>query len=153
MILPGGVHPSVLFGNHVLWAPIVTWFLVQVWKLISHLIFDRKFEIQMLWAPGGMPSSHSALVSALAMSVGLNEGFGSTGFAIATVLAMIVMYDAAGIRQAAGKHAQMINRILDELLSGAPITEERLREILGHTPFQVAIGCLVGLLGGWLFNL
>ncbi len=151
--MPGAVHPSVLIGNRVLWAPIVTWFLVQVWKFISHLIFDRKFEVQMLWAPGGMPSSHSALVSALAMSVGLNEGFGSTDFAIATVLAMIVMYDAAGIRQAAGKHAKMINRILDELLSGAPITEERLREILGHTPFQVAIGCLVGLLGGWLLNL
>jgi acid phosphatase family membrane protein YuiD len=127
--------------------------LVQVWKFISLLIFERKVDWRMLWAPGGMPSSHSALVSATSVSVGINSGWGSSEFAIATALAMIVMYDAAGIRQAAGRHARMINRILDELLSGEPFTEERLREILGHTPFQVIIGCLVGILGGWLFNL
>lgn len=141
-----------LLPNRTLWAPIVTWFLVQVWKFISRLIFEHKVDWRMLWAPGGMPSSHSALVSALAMSVAINSGFGSTEFAISVVLAMIVMYDAAGIRQAAGKHAKMINRILDELLSGQPFTEERLREILGHTPFQVVVGCLVGLIGGFLFN-
>ncbi|HEX9114836.1 MAG TPA: divergent PAP2 family protein [Anaerolineae bacterium] len=141
-----------LLPNRTLWAPILTWFLVQVWKFISLLLFEHKVDWRMLWAPGGMPSSHSALVSALAMSVAINSGFGSTEFAISVVLAMIVMYDAAGIRQAAGKHAKMINRILDELLSGQPFTEERLREILGHTPFQVVVGCLVGLIGGFLFN-
>jgi acid phosphatase family membrane protein YuiD len=117
------------------------------------LIFERKLDWRMLWAPGGMPSSHSALVTATSISVGINSGWGSSEFAIATALAMIVMYDAAGIRRAAGRHARMINRILDELLSGEPFTEERLREILGHTPFQVVVGCLVGILGGWLFNL
>ena len=147
------VQAGDLFSNRTLWAPILTWFLVQIWKFLSLAWFEHKVDWQMLWAPGGMPSSHSALVSALVISVGINSGLGSTAFAIAVVLAMIVMYDAAGIRQAAGKHAQMINRILDELLSGAPWTEERLREILGHTPFQVIVGCLVGLLGGWLFNL
>ncbi len=142
-----------LLANRTLWAPVLTWTLVQFWKFVSVLLFEHKIDWGMLWAPGGMPSSHSALVSALAISVGINSGFGSTEFAIAVILAMVVMYDAAGIRQAAGKHAQMINRILDELLSGAPFTEERLREILGHTPFQVVVGCIVGLLGGWLFNL
>ncbi len=142
-----------ILHNRTLWAPLATWFLVQLWKFVSLLYFEHKLDWQMLWAPGGMPSSHSALVAALAVSVGINSGFGSTEFAIAVVLAMIVMYDAAGIRQAAGKHARMINRILDELLSGEPWTDERLREILGHTPFQVAVGCILGMLGGWLFNL
>ncbi len=144
---------AALLANRTLWAPLFTWCLVQAWKFVSVLLFEHKVDWHMLWAPGGMPSSHSALVSALAMSVAINSGLGSTEFAIAVVLAMIVMYDAAGIRRAAGQHAMMINRILDELLSGAPITDERLREILGHTPFQVVVGSLFGLLGGWLFNL
>jgi uncharacterized protein len=142
-----------LLHNRTLWAPLVTWFLVQIWKFFSLLFFEHTLDWRMLWAPGGMPSSHSALVAALAVSVGINSGFGSTEFAIAVVLAMVVMYDAAGIRQAAGQHAKMINRILDELLSGEPWTDERLKEILGHTPFQVAVGCIIGMLGGWLFNL
>ncbi len=144
---------AALLANRTLWASLFTWGLVQAWKFVSVLLFEHKVDWHMLWAPGGMPSSHSALVSALAMSVAINSGLGSTEFAIAVVLAMIVMYDAAGIRRAAGQHAMMINRILDELLSGAPITDERLREILGHTPFQVVVGSLFGLLGGWLFNL
>ncbi len=152
MSLAGSMHPGVLVGNRTLWAPVVTWCLVQLWKFGSRALLDHKFNFSLLVAPGGMPSSHSALVSALAMSVGLNAGFGSTAFAIAAVMALVVMYDAASIRRAAGTHARMINRIVDELLSGAPWTEDRLREILGHTPFQVAVGCLAGLLGGWLFN-
>jgi uncharacterized protein len=147
------MHPNDLLTNHTLWAPVITFVLVQLWKFGAVLVMEHRLDTSVLWAPGGMPSSHSALVSALAVSVGIRDGFGSTGFAIAVCLAMVVMYDAAGIRQAAGKHARMINLIVDELLSGAPWTEERLREILGHTPFQVAVGCLVGLLGGWLFNL
>lgn len=144
---------SELLSNRTLLAAVFTWAAVQIWKFISVALFEHLIDWRMLWAPGGMPSSHSALVAALAVSVGINSGFGSTSFAIAAVLAMIVMYDAAGIRQAAGKHARMINRILDELLSGEPFTEERLREILGHTPFQVVVGGIVGVLGGWLFNL
>jgi uncharacterized protein len=142
-----------LLGNRILWTSLLAWAIAQLWKLTARLLLDREFRPTMLWAPGGMPSSHSALVSALAISVGMNLGFDSPSFAIAAVLAMIVMYDAAGIRQAAGRHARAINRIMDELLSGYPVTEARLRELLGHTPLQVVIGGLVGGLSAWLFNL
>jgi uncharacterized protein len=139
-------------SNRTLWVPVLVWFAVQLWKLISSLIFRRKFDLSLLWATGGMPSSHSALVVALAISVGINTGFDSPLFAVSAVLAMVVMYDAAGVRQAAGKQAQKINLIVEELLSGHPLNEERLRELLGHTPLQVAVGALVGLVGALLLN-
>lgn len=142
-----------LLGNRTLWVPIAVWAAVQFWKFLSPLIFQRRFEPSKLWAAGGMPSSHSALVAALAASTGMNLGFGSAEFAVAVALAMIVMYDAAGIRQAAGKQAQKINRIVEELLAGHPLNEEQLRELLGHTPLQVAVGALIGTLAGWLLNL
>jgi|BarGraIncu01121A_1022015.scaffolds.fasta_scaffold11106_4 acid phosphatase family membrane protein YuiD len=142
-----------LFANRTLWIALLAWIIAQVWKFLGRLLLDRKFEPALLWAPGGMPSAHSALVAALAISVGMNVGFNSPDFAIATGIAMIVMYDAAGIRQAAGKHARVINRIVDELLSGYPVTEDRLREILGHTPLQVVVGGMLGALSAWLLNL
>lgn len=142
-----------LLGNRTLWVPIVVSFGVQFWKFLSTLIFQRQFDPGQLWSVGGMPSSHSALVCALAASVGMNAGFGSPTFAASVVLAMVVMYDAAGIRQAAGKQAQKINAIVNELLSGHPLNEEELRELLGHTPLQVAVGGLIGALAGLLLNL
>ena len=142
-----------MLANRTLWIAILAWIIAQTWKFAARLLLERKFEPAMLWAPGGMPSAHSALVTALAVSVGMNVGFDSAAFAIAAAVAMIVMYDAAGIRQAAGKHARVLNRIVDELLSGYPVTEERLRELLGHTPFQVVVGGLLGGIGAWLLNL
>ena len=116
--------------------------LVRRATVESHLslIFHRKLDLSLLWATGGMPSSHSALVVALAITVGIETGFDSPLFAVSAVLAMIVMYDAAGVRQAAGKQAAKINLIVEELLSGHPLNEEHLRELLGHTPLQVAVG-------------
>lgn len=142
-----------LLSNRILWAPIAVWAGVQFWKFLSTLLFQHRFDLSQLWATGGMPSSHSALVAALAASVGMNAGFGSPEFAMSVVLAMIVMYDAAGIRQAAGKQAQKINQIVEELLHGHPLNEEHLRELLGHTPLQVTVGGLIGALAGWLLNL
>lgn len=106
-----------------------------------------------------MPSSHSALVTALAASVGQVQGWDSTEFAIATVFAIIVMYDAAGVRQAAGKQAKVLNQIVDEMFQEHPeFNEDRLKELLGHTPVQVIVGSILGIgiawvLGpsGWLF--
>ncbi len=141
-----------LAANRTLWVPVLIWFAVQLWKVISPLIFRRKLDLSLLWATGGMPSSHSALVVALAISVGINTGFDSPLFAVSAVLAMIVMYDAAGVRQAAGKQAEKINLIVEELLSGHPLNEEHLRELLGHTPLQVAVGALVGFVGALLLN-
>jgi hypothetical protein len=142
-----------LSRNRTLWVPLATWAGVQLWKFVAELLFRRHFDLSRLFTAGGMPSSHSALVAALAISAGMNAGFGSVSFAVAAVLAMVVMYDAAGIRQAAGKQAEKINIIVEELLSGHPLNDERLREILGHTPFQVLVGGLIGAIAGWLFNL
>jgi acid phosphatase family membrane protein YuiD len=141
-----------LGANQTLWVPVLIWFAVQLWKVISPLIFRRKLDLRLLWATGGMPSSHSALVVALAITVGIETGFDSPLFAVSAVLAMIVMYDAAGVRQAAGKQAEKINLIVEELLSGHPLNEEHLRELLGHTPLQVAVGAVVGFVGALLLN-
>jgi len=126
--------------------------VVQLWKFFFELVFRRHFDPRLLWATGGMPSSHSALVMSLAISVGLNAGFDSPLFAVAAVLAIVVMYDAAGVRRAAGRQAQKINLIMEELLSGHPLNEEHLRELLGHTPSQVAVGALVGFVGAILLH-
>jgi acid phosphatase family membrane protein YuiD len=142
-----------LVHNRTLWAPIVALVAVQLWKFGAAFVFWHKFEPSLLWSTGGMPSSHSALVSALAVSIGINAGFGSPTFAVALALAIVVMYDAAGVRQAAGKQAQKINRIVEELLSGHWLNDEHLRELLGHTPFQVTVGAVVGVFAGWLLNL
>jgi hypothetical protein len=141
-----------LASNRTVWVPVLIWFAVQLWKVISSLIFRRKLDLSLLWATGGMPSSHSALVVALAITVGIETGFDSPLFAVSAVLAMVVMYDAAGVRQAAGKQAAKINLIVEELLSGHPLNEEHLRELLGHTPLQVAVGALVGFVGALLLN-
>ncbi len=142
-----------LLGNRTLWVPMLAALAVQLWKFLWPLIFQRRFEPSRLWSAGGMPSSHSALVAALVLSAGMNAGFGSPVFAVSAALALVVMYDAAGIRQAAGKQAQKINRIVEELLAGHPLNEEQLRELLGHTPLQVAVGGLIGAVAGWLLNL
>ena len=141
-----------LAANRTLWVPVLIWFAVQLWKVISPLIFRRKLDLRLLWATGGMPSSHSAVVVALAITVGIEKGFDSPLFAVSAVFAMIVMYDAAGVRQAAGKQAEKINLIVEELLNGHPLNEEHLRELLGHTPLQVAVGALVGFVGALLLN-
>jgi uncharacterized protein len=139
--------------NRTLWVPLAVWFAAQLWKFLEPLVFRRELDLSLLWAAGGMPSSHSALVTALAVSVGMNAGFDGPLFAMCVVLAVIVMYDATGVRQAAGRQAAKINRIVEELLQGHPLNEERLRELLGHTPIQVTIGAVFGLLAGWLLNL
>ncbi|MCX6029161.1 MAG: divergent PAP2 family protein [Chloroflexi bacterium] len=148
-----GTALTDLVHNRALLAPILALVTVQVWKFATALLFWHKFDPSLLWSTGGMPSSHSALVSALAVSIGINAGFSSPIFAVALAMAIVVMYDAAGVRQAAGKQAQKINLIVEELLNGHPLNDERLRELLGHTPFQVAVGALVGVLTGWLLNL
>jgi acid phosphatase family membrane protein YuiD len=113
---------------------------------ISYAV-NRKIDLRLWVSAGGMPSSHAALVCALATGAALQNGFDSTAFAICVALAMIVMYDATGVRQAAGKQAAILNQIIDELFQGHPISEQRLKELLGHTRFQVIVGALMGILG------
>ena len=111
----------------------------------------------LLFSAGGMPSSHASLVASLTWAIGLQNGFHSATFAIAAVVLLIVLYDAAGVRRAAGQHARVINRFILDLARGHPLKQEELREVLGHTPKQVATGTLLGivvssLMWWWLEN-
>jgi acid phosphatase family membrane protein YuiD len=138
---------AALLSNKVLIAALAWWAIAQLIKVPISYAVNRKIDLRLWVSAGGMPSSHAALVCALATGAALQNGFDSTAFAICVALAMIVMYDATGVRQAAGKQAAILNQIIDELFQGHPISEQRLKELLGHTRFQVIVGALMGILG------
>lgn len=121
-------------------------FLVQLSKVLTFLVREKKINVRKLVETGGMPSSHAASVMALSTCVGLREGFGSVLFDVVLFFSLIVMYDAAGLRRAAGRQASLINRILYEHLQLPGPPAERLRELLGHTPIEVLVGALIGVL-------
>jgi acid phosphatase family membrane protein YuiD len=126
---------------------VCAWAVAQSLKVIIDLIQKKQFDFRTLVATGGMPSSHSALVSALAASVAIVEGVKSASFAIAAVFALIVMYDSAGLRRSVGHQAEVLNRILKELRERRSITyfEKDLRELIGHSTFEVIIGAFLGV--------
>ena len=139
----------------VLWIGIAAWASAQVLKLLIATAVYRKFDLTYLATGGGMPSSHSALVCAAAISCGMSAGFDSPVFAVAAVMAFIVMYDAAHVRRETGEQAKVLNYIMRNWEEFKPEDFERdLKELIGHTPLQVAVGAMlgvaVGLLGGWL---
>jgi len=137
-----------IITNKILIVGIVSWFLAQVFKCISNLILTKKFSIERLFGDGGMPSGHSATVVSVAVATGLYEGFNTAIFAVAMILAIVVMHDAMNVRYQAGKQAELLNAMADmfEKLTGADLpNEEKLKELLGHTPLQVAAGCLLGI--------
>jgi len=142
---------SGILRNPTLTVPLACWAVAQALKVIYHLAVQRKLDLRLLTSAGGMPSSHSAFVSALATAVGLREGWDSSAFAICVVFASVVMYDAAGVRRAASRQASILNRILDELFRGQPLSEERLLELIGHTPIQVVVGAAIGIGLTWIW--
>ncbi len=139
-----------LLDNRVLIASFLAWAIAQVSKALYELVRERKLVISRLVSSGGMPSSHSALVTGLATAAGRQLGVSSAGFAIAVVLASIVMYDAAGVRRAVSIQARILNQMLEEAFQGSPMAEKRLRELIGHTPIQVVVGGLLGVCVGLL---
>jgi uncharacterized protein len=142
---------SDIFHNHVLIIALAASMIAQMSKLVIEIIQNGKVNFRNFVGTGGMPSAHSAFVTALATAVGQTAGWSSIEFAIAFVFALIVMYDAAGVRQAAGKQARVLNQIVDELFQeNAEFNEVRLKELLGHTPFQVLVGCGLGITISWL---
>ncbi|NES99051.1 MAG: divergent PAP2 family protein [Sphaerospermopsis sp. SIO1G2] len=142
---------SDIINNRVLMVALVACFVAQGLKLIVEVIKQQKVDLRVLVTTGGMPSSHSALVTALAFGVGQTLGWASPDFAVATVFAIIVMYDAAGVRQAAGKQARILNQMVDELFNEKPdFFQDRLKELLGHTPVQVIAGSILGVTISWL---
>ena len=136
-----------LISNRVLVVAVICWFVAQALKVVFTYIVERKWDFSRFFGLGGMPSSHSAVVCGLATAVGLAEGFYSSGFAVAVILACVVMTDAAGVRRAAGKQAALLNRIVQDMIAnGRGLTYETLKELLGHSPFEVTIGALLGVL-------
>jgi uncharacterized protein len=138
-----------ILRNQVLLATAGAWFLAQLLKVPIDYARTGKTNWALLSSAGGMPSSHSALVWSLATGIGLTEGFTSPIFALTVVVALVISYDAAGIRRAAGQHANVINQLVDELAHGHPLHEEQLKEILGHSPVEVLVGALFGIVVGW----
>lgn len=136
-----------VFRNPVLASALTAWGLAQIIKLPVEVVFKRRWNWAILLSTGGMPSSHAALVSAIAIGVGLSAGFQSPLFALAAAFAIVVLYDATGIRRHAGRHAQIINQMIDDLMHGHPLKESKeLKEALGHTPLEVAGGIVFGIL-------
>ena len=121
-------------------------FLVQLSKVLTFLLREKKINVRRFVETGGMPSSHAASVSALTTCVGLREGTGSVLFDVTVFFSLIVMYDAAGLRRAAGRQASLLNRILHEHIQLPGQPHERLRELLGHTPLEVLLGAIIGIL-------
>ncbi len=137
---------SDILNNQVLLVALIACLVAQLFKFLVDLTKNRKPNLQVLMTAGGMPSSHSAFVTALAFGVGQTVGWASPEFAIALVFAIIVMYDATGVRQAAGKQARILNQIIDQFFSeDKELKEDRLKELLGHTPFQVLVGLVLGI--------
>lgn len=131
--------------------PIIVWLCIQAFKVIWDLVTLHKFNFKRILGAGGMPSSHSAVVMALSTMVAREYGINSPIFAIALIFSMIVMYDAAGVRRAAGKQAAMLNKIAETPGLTNLEMHEKLVEVLGHTPIQVVVGAVIGIIVGMLF--
>ena len=134
--------------NKYIYIPFFLWFAIQTFKVIYDLVTTKKFNFKRIMGAGGMPSSHSAIVTGLATLIGKYEGVDTPIFALALIVAFVVMYDACGVRRAAGKQAALLNKIVETPgLSGVQVSE-RLVEVLGHTPTQVIVGALIGVIVG-----
>jgi acid phosphatase family membrane protein YuiD len=133
------------YQNITMWAGLAAWFIAQLIKLFIHFIKTRKFDPAFMFRLGGMPSSHSAAVSAVATSIGVTCGFGSAVFAVAFCLAAIVMIDAQSVRRAAGQQARLVNQIVDELFKTHKFPQHKLGELLGHTRIEVLLGMGLGI--------
>lgn len=137
--------------NKYIYIPLLSWLGIQTFKVIYDLVTTKKFNFKRILGAGGMPSSHSAVVMSLATLVGKEYGLDSANFAISLIFAFVVMYDAAGVRRAAGKQAKLLNKIVETPgLTGVQVTE-KLVEVLGHTPLQVFVGALIGVIAGIIF--
>ncbi|WP_294654020.1 divergent PAP2 family protein [uncultured Fusobacterium sp.] len=156
------MNPGIILNNRVLDVVFIAWFIAQFYKVLTSIFKKGKLDITRLWDTGGMPSSHSSTVSCLVTCIAIRYGINSDLFAITIIFAGIVMYDAAGIRRAAGKQAGVINSLIEKIplfIGRAQYNkhfskekEAKLKELLGHTPFEVMVGCILGIIIGLLFR-
>lgn len=136
--------------NKYLYIPLVVWFCIQSFKVIYELIVTKKFNFKRILGAGGMPSSHTAVVTTISTMIGRFEGFDTSIFALAVIFSLVVMYDAAGVRRAAGKQARLLNKIIETPGLSSVQVQEKLVEVLGHTPLQVLVGAIIGITVGML---
>ena len=137
--------------NQYIWVPLLASLIAQLIKFTIHWAKERRPNFTLLVQTGGMPSSHSASVSALSTLVGAREGLDSPLFGVVAFFSLLIMYDAAGLRREAGRQAAVLNVIVRELMKGHPVSQESLRELLGHTPIEVLAGALLGIAIALLF--
>ncbi len=140
-----------LLANKVLYASLTAWLLAQFLKVPIEYMITHRWDWSLILQAGGFPSSHTSLVVATAFSTGLNYGFDSPVFALSLAVAMIISYDASGVRRQAGLQAQKLNLVINELFKGRPISESQLKEVLGHTHRQVFGGVVLGLIVSIVF--
>ena len=133
-----------LFQNKVLWATLTAWVVAQTLKVLLAVHRRHQFDARWFLVTGGMPSAHSAGLSALAIAVGRQIGFHTPGFAVALMFALVTMFDAQGVRRSVGRQAMALNKMIDELYVKGQVSQERLMELLGHTPVEVFVGAALG---------
>ena len=141
------MNEGFLFNNRIADIVMISLLVAQGLKVVTSLIVEKRLNFRRFLDTGSMPSSHSSSVTALATAVGLQEGISSTAFAIAAVLACVVMFDVTGVRRAAGKQASVLNKIVDNIQhkDGIRLIEGNLKELLGHTPMEVIAGAVLGI--------
>ena len=149
---------DVLSLNQILTVSLLSWFVAQVLKTIINFVLLGKFQLERMWGDGGMPSAHSATVCAMVIATARSEGINSAIFAVASVVAIITMHDAMGVRRETGEQAKVLNRMLEQWIEvtekNSPFLQNmHLKEMVGHTPLQVVAGFLVGLVVGLLYPL
>lgn len=137
-----------LLANRALLVSLAGWALAQALKIVVELLTQRRLDLARLTGAGGMPSSHSALVTALAAAIAREHGLSSPLFAITAIVAAVVLYDAAGVRQSVSIQARLLNRMMDDFFAHRGLNQQRLRELIGHTPRQVLAGALLGVIVG-----
>lgn len=137
-----------LIQNRYIYIPLFVWASIQCFKFLYDLIKTKKVNFKRIMGAGGMPSSHTAVVMTLTTMVGKENGFNSSIFAVALIFSFVVMYDAAGVRRAAGKQAKLLNKLVETPGLTTMQVSEKLVEVLGHTPMQVFVGALIGILVG-----
>ena len=139
---------ELFFSNKYIYVPILLWLCVQSFKVIYDLVTQKKFNFKRIMGAGGMPSSHTAIVVSLATLIGKYEGVDTAIFALSLIFSFVVMYDAAGVRRAAGKQAKLLNKIVETPGLSSVEVQEKLVEVLGHTPIQVIVGAIIGVVVG-----
>lgn len=138
-------HLIEMLDNMILWTAFVAWAVAQLLKVLIEFLRAKRLKPSLMFSTGGMPSSHCSFMASMATAVGLGSGFDSTAFAIAAAVSVVVMSDAAGVRRAAGRQAKVINTLVENIENTGIVLDKKLKELLGHTPIEVACGAILGV--------